>query len=126
VVQDTLIPALHMIEALLARCERGKDSRSLATEVEVIMESVEAAHSELSHNAESEKRTARLLENEIGSNVKLHEQIKELQQQIKELQRQVDVLSKPERRPILLAPCLSRKVPYSARAILQSSALSSD
>jgi len=93
-----------MIEALLARCERGKDSRTLVAEVGAIMESVEAAHSELSHKAESEKRTARLLGNEIGRNAKLQEHIKELEEQMRELQRQVDVLAKTERRPIFLPP----------------------
>jgi hypothetical protein len=75
VVQDTLNEALQMIEDLLAKCERGKDSRALAAEVGAILESVEAAHSEAAREAQSAKRTGALLENELRRNAKLQEQI---------------------------------------------------
>jgi len=73
------------------------NSRALVAEVGAILESVEAGHSELLRKVESEKRTGRLLENEITRNAKL-------QEQITELQRQIDVLTKTDRATIFLPP----------------------
>lgn len=60
-VAATLNKALHELEELLAKCEKGGNSRELSDLVACIMERIEAAHSASLEIASSHKRISELL-----------------------------------------------------------------